>query len=122
MLALTAVIIIGFVVAKSLYFFNSLETNTDTPHQNTGEVDTPGNNSGDQPIEGINQEVNNRAVAIENEADNLMKSSPSDAHTKYLAAEQAYREAGNMNKVGEMLANAQTAELLAKQRAEQPAE
>lgn len=122
-LALISVMTIGFVVAKSLAYFNDQEGDSDdVSQQNTEETNPSTNQMENEPIDPINEEINSKAKAIENEANGLMESNPAEAHNKYLEAEQAYREAGNMNKVGEMLANAQTAQALAAQQTEQPAQ
>jgi len=70
----------------------------------------------------INSEANLKAQAAEQQAVSLMHSDPKQAYDKYLEAEQAYRDAGNMNKVGEMMANAQTAELHAQENTQQSGE
>lgn len=117
-LAFIAVITIGFVVAKSLSYFDNHGNDTDTSQEDTKTTNPPAGATENEPIDVINQDINAQAEKIEKEANSLMTSNPAEAHNKYLEAERAYREAGNMNKVGEMLANAQTAEALASQQAQ----
>jgi uncharacterized protein YycO len=60
--------------------------------------------------EDIDENKNAKAELIEESAMSLIESNPKEAHKKYLEAEKAYKEAGNMGKVGEMRANALSAQ------------
>lgn len=60
--------------------------------------------------EDIDENKNAKAELIEESAMSLIDSNPKEALKKYLEAEKAYKEAGNMNKVGEMRANALSAQ------------
>lgn len=60
--------------------------------------------------ENIDEDKNEQAQAIESDAMGLIESDPAKAYTRYLEAEKVYKDAGNMNKVGEMRANALTAQ------------
>lgn len=107
-IAILAVVATAIGTVAALNYFDGKEKTTTTTVGNSDKK------AEEEPIkeftETIDEDKNNQAKTIEESAMSLMESDPSAARKKYLEAEKAYKEAGNMGKVGEMRANALSAQ------------
>lgn len=107
-IAILAVVVTAISTVAALNYFDGKEKTTTTTAGNSDKK------AEEEPIkeftETIDEDKNNQAKTIEKSAMSLMESDPSAARKKYLEAEKAYKEAGNMGKVGEMRANALSAQ------------
>lgn len=126
-IAIFSVAITAVVAWGTIALLSSIgDSKKDTPSSSTPE---PQPKEEEQPEESpsfgepsINERLSKKAEAIEKEAASLMESDPAEAQKRYLAAAEAYREAGNVSKVSEMQANATTAEALLDDLAKQQAQ
>ncbi len=110
---LVTVLLVAMGTAAVLGRINKKEPVTATSSENEKTAE-------DDPFKAVIDESKNTAAsAIEKEAADLMESDPAKAKEKYEAARQTYFEAGNLPKMSEMDANAQTATLLIQQKSEQ---
>ena len=114
-LTLVATILVGVVVWKTLVFFGTVESTEVKSSQQSKNTD-------DVTVKGptfeqvIDEQKNNIAKRLDEEAASLMSSNPSEAKAKYQEAEDAYRDAGNISKASEMDANSMTVDALIQQQ------